>query len=162
MSQTYSSSCTPACSCCIAQEPWSSPACAKRLLTFINNSVMEFFFYAPLASFDHPHWEQKKCLYGGWLLVMLGAVTTTTLAALAVNMLHELWLVLSDFITSWDITPVYDDRTVSCIITHFSFAYTENYIVPGNAINIHFCKSNINQLRHVTEKTPFTVLGSTP
>lgn len=75
-------------------------------------------------------------------------VTTTT------QYMHELL-----FITSFNITPVYDYRNVSCTITHFTFAYTKTYSTTGNAMNIHCSKSHINQLRHVTEKTPFTVPG---
>lgn len=116
-------------------------------------------FKRSFSFIDCSHWEQKKYLSAGWWPVMLGAVATTTRA---VNTLRELWLLLPYFITSCNITPVYDDRMASCAITHFSFAYIENYIVPGNAINIHFRKSNINQLGNVTEKTPFTVLGSAP
>lgn len=82
---------------------------------------------------------------------------TTTLA---VHTLHDLWLVLFDFITPCDITPVYDDRTVSCAITHFPFACIENYIATWNAINIHFGKSHINQLRRATGKTSLAVPGS--
>lgn len=75
-------------------------------------------------------------------------------------MLHDLWLVLFDFITPCDITPEYDDRTVSCAITHFPFACIENYIATWNAINIHFGKSHINQLRRATGKTSLAVPGS--
>lgn len=74
---------------------------------------------------------------------------------------HELWLVLSVFITRCNIPPVYDDRKLSCTITHFPFAYIyiELYC-DCNAINIPFSKSHVNQLRRVTEKTPLTVAGS--
>lgn len=68
----------------------------------------------------------------------------------------------SVFITFCNIIPVHDDRTVLCAITHFPFACIEIYIVTWNAINIHFGKSQINQLRRMAEKTPFTVPGSAP
>lgn len=89
---------------------------------------------------------------------MVRCVTARTLAAVAAHSINcDLYSV---FITSTNITLVYDDSSVSCTITHFPFVFIQDYTADGNAINIHFSKSYINQLRHVTEKHPFAIPGS--
>lgn len=134
---------------CMCQTAFSALYSAAILIVFL----MLLWLYVT--------WNKSRA-HVSMVDVMFSTVTSTiiTVAALAVHALHEIWLALPVFLTSCNINLVYYDRKVSCSVTHFTSAFMYNNIATGNAINIHFSKAHLNQLRRVTEKTPCAVPGS--